>query len=200
MLASIHPLGERVRRNRWGLTVTAFAVGSLLAGMVVGALAGTLGIGLRAVPSRVLGVVALAGIAVAVLADVAPRRVRLPNWHRQVNEDWMERYRGWVYGAGFGLQLGAGFLTIITTAAVHLTFFFAILTRSPLGGALVGLTFGLVRGVSPVVTARTRDADALRRLHRRLERIRPAAQLATVAGMLGVGIATSFVLIAGAGA
>jgi hypothetical protein len=31
-----------------------------------------------------------------------------PSWQRQVDERWLTTYRGWVYGAGFGFQLGAG--------------------------------------------------------------------------------------------
>jgi hypothetical protein len=168
--------------------------------LAVGALAGALGVALRTLSGAAVVVLALAGVVIAFLADVVPRRVRLPDWHRQVNEDWMERYRGWVYGAGFGLQLGAGFLTIVTTAAVHLTFFLALLTRSPLGGALVGATFGLVRGISPLMAVRTRDTDSLRRLHQRLDRARSVARLATLVGMLGVGVATSMLLITRTGA
>lgn len=200
MLSSIHPLGERVRHNRWWLTVSAFALGSMLGGMVAGGLAGALGVPLRGLPDGAVVVVALVAVAIAILADAAPRRIQLPDWHRQVNEDWMERYRGWVYGAGFGLQLGAGFLTIVTTGAVHLTFLLALLTRSPLRGAVVGATFGLVRGLSPLVAVRTRDVDSLRRLHHRLDRARPIAQRATLVGMAGVGLATAMSLISRTGA
>ena len=31
---------------------------------------------------------------------------RLPSHTRQVNEAWLDEYRGWVYGGGFGWQIG----------------------------------------------------------------------------------------------
>jgi len=43
MLASIHPLGERARHNRWIVTVTAYVVASTLGGATLGAAAGSAG-------------------------------------------------------------------------------------------------------------------------------------------------------------
>ena len=43
MLSSIHPLGERARQGRWGRTVISFTIGSVVAGVLVGALLGGLG-------------------------------------------------------------------------------------------------------------------------------------------------------------
>ena len=44
-----------------------------------------------------------------------------PFFKRQVNEYWLGRYRAWVYGSGFGWQIGAGVTTYIMTAAVFVT-------------------------------------------------------------------------------
>ena len=55
------------------------------------------------------GVASGLSVRASILTDVGRRR--------QVNEDWMARYRGWAYGAGFGLQLGLGVVTIVTTAS-----------------------------------------------------------------------------------
>ena len=57
------------------------------------------------------------GLAIAAgILDLS----RLTPWtpRRQVNEDWIGRYRGWVYGAGFGAQLGLGFAVFVMTCAV----------------------------------------------------------------------------------
>jgi hypothetical protein len=43
MLSSISPLGERARATRWGTTVTAYLLGSLLGGLGLGALAALVG-------------------------------------------------------------------------------------------------------------------------------------------------------------
>src|SRR5436190_18791105 len=115
MLGSITPLGERSRGRRWGITVTAFALAAGAAGAALGAALGAAGglVDVSATPRT-----ALLGLAVAaaVVVDVVPG-VRAPGPRRQVNEAWLHRYRGWVYGAGFGLQLGLGVTTIVSTAA-----------------------------------------------------------------------------------
>src|SRR5205823_341731 len=55
MLASIHPLGERARGRRWGITVSAFIAGAGAAGASAGGLLGL----------AVLAVSAWAGLAIA---------------------------------------------------------------------------------------------------------------------------------------
>ena len=32
---------------------------------------------------------------------------------------WLGRYRSWVYGLGFGVQLGAGVTTVVVSSAVY---------------------------------------------------------------------------------
>jgi sulfite exporter TauE/SafE len=161
MLASIHPLGERARRSRWWLTTTAYVVGSVAGGAALGATAGAAGaaVGLSLPPW------ALAAVCVIT---VALDQVGVPSWHRQVNEDWLRRYRGWVYGAGFGFQLGLGVVTIVTTAAVYAVAVLAALSGSMAVGTIVGVVFGLSRALPVFAAAGVRQPDQLRRLHRRM--------------------------------
>src|SRR5436853_4483612 len=140
MLASITPLGERGRASRWVVTVAFFIAGSTFSAAALGAIAGGLGRltwpgsnGSGQAPLIVLAVVLLA----ATLADLGAGGLRTPSVRRQVNEDWLREYRGWVYGLGFGFQLGLGVTTIVTTAAVYATFAAAWLTGDPLLGAAV---------------------------------------------------------------
>ena len=109
MLSSITPLGERGRSQRWWLTASAFILGSAAGGAAVGALLGLLGGLLRNAGLRGVGLAALVVVlgVVALVFDGAGARLRLPRYGRQVNEDWMSSYRGWVYGLGYGVQLGA---------------------------------------------------------------------------------------------
>jgi hypothetical protein len=146
MLASISPLGERARGQRFGLTATAYVIGSIAGGALVGGLLGALGqLTLSGVPvtarAGILGLLAVA----AVLVDRRERRI--PSWHRQVNEDWLSEYRGWVYGLGFGFQLGLGVVTIVTTASVYLTWAAALLSGSTAAGLVIGVAFGLARAL-----------------------------------------------------
>ena len=100
MLASIHPLGERARGQSFVVTVAAYTVGSVVAAAALGAVLGALGAAVvRRRRRRASGSASSRGAAVlAALVDRSGRRI--PSWHRQVNEDWLTEYRGWVYGLG----------------------------------------------------------------------------------------------------
>ena len=57
---------------------------------------------------------------VAAASDARLGGFHLPFHSRQVNERWLDQFRPWVYGAGFGWQIGAGLVTYIKTAALYL--------------------------------------------------------------------------------
>lgn len=183
MLASITPLGERGRNQRWGITMAAFDTGSIAGGTVVGGLLGRLGgavLGSAPAATRLLalGLLLIAGLGL----DLRRGSRRLPSTRRQVNEDWLFRYRGWVYGAAFGFQLGVGVVTVVTTSAVYLTLAAALLTGSAAAGALVGGAFGLIRALPVLLTARVRRPGELIEFHRRLRAWdRPALRLVLAA-------------------
>jgi len=189
MLTSITPLGERGRGNRWVVTMTAYAVGSLLGGATTGLVLGAVGSLLPALPVLLLaGLVCLA----AAVADLGPWR--LPGGRRQVDEDWLTRYRGWVYGFGFGYQLGLGVVTVVTSAATYAVLALAVLTGSPAAGLALGAVFGITRAVPALVLGRARSHGELRVLATDLERRATLVAQAT-AGALAVGAA---VLLTGA--
>src|SRR6478752_5980449 len=130
MLASINPLGERARNHSFAVTAVAYTFGSTVAAACLGLALGALGAALLGgVGAAIRLAVLAAGALVAAALD--RRNGRIPSWHRQVNEDWLAEYRGWVYGLGFGVQLGLGVATIVTTAAVYLTWAAALLAASP---------------------------------------------------------------------
>jgi hypothetical protein len=196
MLASITPLGERGRQSRWGLTVTAFLIGATAAGAGVGALLGAAG-GLILGRSGGGGHARLAGLAAALLLAILLDVMRaVPGPRRQVNERWLDEFRGWVYGLGFGAQLGVGITTVVSSAATYVALLAAFLTGSALGGALVLGCFGLVRGITPLAAAHVRRPDQLIAMHARLDRWRaPAAHawpalMAAAFALAGAGIVT----------
>jgi len=192
MLGSITPLGERSRGRRWGITVTAFALAATAAGAVLGAVLGAAGglVGLSATTRT--GLLA-AAVAVAVAVDLVPG-LRAPGPRRQVNEAWLHRYRGWVYGAGFGLQLGLGVTTIVSTAAVYATGAAAVLAGSAAAGALVGGAFGLARAATLLAAGGVDEPGALATLDRRLaawERPARAAALVVEAALIALALAVA---------
>jgi len=180
MLASIHPLGERARDRRWSVTVVAYLLASTAAAAVLGGVLGGVGDLLPLDPgSTAFSLVALAAMALAF--DLRVGGLRLPTVHRQVDKDWLGRYRGWVVGAGFGAQLGLGVVTIVSTAAVYLTLALALLTGSATAGVAVGATFGIVRSMVILVVARVQRPDQLRRALRRVQAWRPLSERAGIA-------------------
>lgn len=192
MLSSIHPLGEAGRGQRWWLTVGAHIVASSVGGAVV-----TLALGLAGWAAAWAGLgttVRLALVAVVAAVAVGVDSRGWPRWlwrpHRQVNEDWMTTYRGWVYGGGFGLQLGMGITTIVTAATLYVLGAVAFALAAPGPAALVGLVFGAARGAT-VLSGRGIDApETLVAFHRRLQQRarwgRAAAVAADTAVLVGV--------------
>lgn len=186
MLASIHPLGERARRQRWGVTVAAYLAGTLVAAAAVGALLGAAG-GWLGLPGSLpaagpaLAAVALAGVAL----DLGVGGLAVPTIHRQVDEHWLELYRGWVYGAGYGVQLGLGVVTVVNSFTVYLALLLALAAGSGPAGLAIGGAFGAARGLVVFATADVRDPDHLRRLHRRLQSWDPASKRLAVAVQAG---------------
>lgn len=199
MMASITPLGERGRSNRWWRTASALTAGAVAGGWALGLASGALGRVAAAVatPGGTLedgpAAVLTAGVLVAAGA-VELGGWRPPTMRRQVDEDWLPRYRGWVYGGGFGVQLGVGLATTVTTAAVY-----ALVALAALSGATgdvavaqaAGGVFGLARALPVLAGARMRDPE---RLRRRLRRVAGAATASRVAAgsslcLLGMGAA-----------
>jgi hypothetical protein len=65
MLSSIHPPGERSRNSRWGLTLTAYLVASVVGGALMGSVAGGIGslMEVALAPSATAAVIARVGRA-----------------------------------------------------------------------------------------------------------------------------------------
>jgi hypothetical protein len=200
MLASISPVGEASRQQRWPVTVIAYLAGSVAGGLAIGTVAGAVGAGLAAVvggslpPTAVVVVLLVVGaLGLAVDQGLVPGR--LPSWRRQVDEGWLTAYRGWVYGAGFGFQLGTGVLTRIPTVATHLMLLAAVGTGSIPDGALVGTAFGLVRALPLLLARSLTDPVRLNRFHARMEgATRPVergARAAVLVSLVAAGAAVA---------
>ena len=197
MLGSITPLGERGRRSRWWLTVTAFVVASTAAGTLFGAALGAVG-ALPGLLSSTAALAVLAGALVVALAlDLGIAGLRLPTVDRQVDDRWLYEYRGWVTGVGFGFQLGLGVVTIVTTALTYVTFLAAALSGSAAAGALIGGLYGTVRGLGVLGSARVDSTERLVRLDERLRRWDAPIHRASLAvppvllALLAIGVASS---------
>lgn len=199
MMTSITPVGEMARQQRWSVTTAAYLVGSVVGGLAVGGLLGLVSVPVRSQVGVVGALVVLALAAAAgALADTG--RLPLPAWRRQVDERWLTTYRGWVYGAGFGLQLGAGVVTIVTSAATWVVMLAAALSGSLLAGAAIGGLYGLCRALPVLAFARVRTPAGLHRAMRRVEAWRaPAGHVATVAQAVVAVAAVAMIMERGGG-
>jgi hypothetical protein len=193
MLSTITPVGERGKGHRYGVTATWFVMGALGGGATVGAMLAvlTMATGRLSATPDVLGLVALGAALVAAASDAGVAGVRVPIHRRQVNERWLDRYRPWVYAAGFGWQIGTGLATYVTTVAVYLMMVLAVLTGRPLVALSVGAGFGLVRGLAVLLTRHLDSPPELIAFHRRFTRRGPAvARVVT-----GLELASAVVLL-----
>jgi hypothetical protein len=190
MLASITPLGERGRNAIWGTTVTAFVIGATAAGAALGAALATLGaiIVPPSVGAQVRLVALAAVLAAAVALDSIPRAV--PGPRRQVDERWLDEYRGWVYGLGYGAQLGLAVTTVVSSAGTYTALIAAVLAPAPAAGALIMGCFGAIRGLTLLAGARIRTPLQLLSMHRALGRWRSRVRWG------GVGVLSGILLVA----
>lgn len=196
MLSSITPFGEKARRHRYWVTAGWYLAGAVLGGATLGAVAAGLAAAVAAVgqvgPWAYATGAALA--AAGALVDAGAFGPVLPLIRRQVDDRWLAHYRPWVYGAGFGWQIGVGFATYLMTAGVVVVVGLGVLSGSPLMAWTLGVVFGLARGCTVFLTASATTAARLRSMHGRLETVGPAVRRA-VAGVQG-GVAAGLVVTA----
>jgi hypothetical protein len=202
MLSQIAPFTERARGQRYRVTAVFFVVGSVVGGATLG-VAVALGAAVLAAvdvsPDAALAVAAVAALLAAAV-DAGTLGARPPFFRRQVNEDWLPRYRGWLYGAGFGWQVGVGVATYIMTAAVFLTAALAMLTADPVAAFLIAVAFGLVRGLTVFLTARAQTPAQLQSFHRRFDAWGEPVRRAVIGVQVIAAIVAAAALAGGAGA
>lgn len=190
MLSSITPLGEQGRGHRYGATASFFLAGAILGGLTLGGAAAVAATGIAALklsPTFIAALAALAATA-AVLLDAGLGPLRFPVFRRQVNERWLDQFRSWFYGAGFGWQIGVGFATYIMTAAVGLTAVLAALTASWWMALAVGTVFGAARGMVILANRRATSPRSLVALHQRFDALEEPVRLACLASMASVAL------------
>jgi MFS family permease len=183
MLSTLTPLGERGRGTRFRTTAIWFVVGSVSGGAVLGLLGAGLAWAVSLSGGQHASLIAAlaAGLLIgSALVDLAVGGRRAVGHHRQVNERWLDHYRPWVYGAGFGFQIGSGLFTYVTTAGVYLVVALGALEGRPIVALALGLTFGLVRGLAVWLGRTVTSPEDLRRVHARLARLEPASRLTVV--------------------
>jgi len=202
MLSTLTPLGEAGRGRRYGPTAAWFVIGALSGGLTLGLVMAGLAALVAAVhiSAAVAGSLGLAACLVAAASDGRLAGFSVPVHHRQVNERWLDGYRAWVYGAGFGWQIGAGLATYITTAAVYLAMVLAALSADPWAALAVGALFGAVRGLAVLLGGSLTTPAALHAFHRRFAALENPVAVAVIVLETLAGLALAVALWAPAAA
>lgn len=194
MLSQITPMGERARGFRFGFTATWFVAGAVIGGAMLGAFMAVLAliasaVGLTAtVAAGIAAVVAITGAA----SDAHVLGFGPPFLKRQVNEDWLGLYRSWLYGLGFGWQIGTGITTYMMTTAVVVTVALGALTASPLAALALGTLFGFARGIAVLLGARITSPAALADFHRRFDALGATVRRTVIAVQVAISITAAW--------
>ncbi|MET0275263.1 MAG: hypothetical protein ABW211_00290 [Acidimicrobiia bacterium] len=197
MLSQITPVGEASRGNRYSRTAIWYLLGSVVGGLTLGAAMALMALIVHALHASATVALAIAAGA-ALLGAVVDSGVlgfAPPFFLRQVNEDWLGKYRAWLYGSGFGWQVGAGVATYIMTAAVFVTIAFGALGASPIGALALGGLFGFARGSTVFLTARARSTPELFAIHRRFDALGEPVRRAVIVVQCLVAIVAAAIAI-----
>jgi hypothetical protein len=125
------------------------------------------------------------------VADAGLFGIRVPYHRRQVNELWLDDYRPWVYGGGFGFQIGAGFATFIMTSALVVLVAMAALTGNPLMALALGTLFGFCRGLGVLPGARLTTPAQLADFHTRFDAKSAASRRLVIVAECFVAVAAA---------
>jgi|GEM_PF-5023149 len=155
----------------WTIHTATSAAGGFITGLIIslagsaafGGLRGSLELPQSQVGSRTFGYALVTAVgAAAAVNDLGLVSLHLPYLHRQVQRHWIYTLPLVVTVAGFGLQLGAVFLTYVPFASAYVIALLGGFIGKPLlGAALLGIC-GASRALPLAVTgtALSRNCDA----------------------------------------
>lgn len=178
-------------RPRYFLAVLIHAFSATLAAAAFGALLGLAG-GMLGAPWGRAGAAAVIVIAgLYLLRETTGLPVPTLDRKRQVPDWWRTFYSPPVTVALYGAGLGIGFLTFLGHGTLVVVVALAVAAGSPGVGIALLAPFGLVRGLSVLITARARDEEGPALIVSRLSDIAARTRWARVANAtacLAVGL------------
>ncbi|MEO8424300.1 MAG: MauE/DoxX family redox-associated membrane protein [Actinomycetota bacterium] len=155
-------------RARWLGALALHTLGATGTAALFGAGLGWIGAALDA-PWQRPGLLALAALsALYALGALTRLRLPVPQLRRQV-PDWWRTFFGRPFAAVlYGAGLGIGFMTYLSNGTLVVVAFAAAASGRPMVGAVVVGPFGLVRGLSAIVSWRSITQEQSRALVDRL--------------------------------
>jgi hypothetical protein len=198
MLSQITPMAEAGRGRKFEHTAGWFVAGALIGGLTLGSVIAGAAVVVAAAGVSNTTAVALVAAGAFVSATVDARLLGFgpPFVCRQVNQDWLLNYRSWVYGGGFGWQIGAGVTTYVMTAAVPLMIVIGALGANASAAVAIGAVFGFVRGLAVLMGARLRAPATLTEFHRRFDALAEPVRQSVIGVQLAVAVAAAWTVAA----
>jgi hypothetical protein len=183
---------EKARGGGLGLSFATFAVSSSVAGALVGAGSALIGDWLAQLPvarSALLSLVFATSflyIAESLPSRGLPRPIGLS---RQVSAGTWLRHSLPKTTALWGFQLGLGFTTRVNSWSFWVMAAALAYLGNPALGGLVGMTYGLMRGLQPTVTnlARSSGITDEHEVTDRLRIVDKTFRISGITGVLGLG-------------
>ena len=171
MVETIVPVVHGDSRRRYVASVALHTLGATLAAGAFGALLGGIGLLLGA-PWGLAGAALVAVLSLIYAArEGIGLRVPLPCRRRQVPQWWRTFFSPPVAAFLYGLGLGVGFLSFLTYGTYVAVSMAALAIGDPGLGALLLAPFGLARGVSVLLAARTSTSEGAAAVVDRLESV-----------------------------
>lgn len=159
MVETITPVVHGGRRSRWGIVLALHVVGAAAAAAAFGSALGAVG-SLLGAPWGAAGIGVVGGLAALYLArEALGVPVPVPQLRRQVPDWWRTFFSFGPAAFLYGVGLGIGFLTFLAHGTFVVVSAAAVASGRPLLGAALLAPFGLARGLSALVTVRTRTSE-----------------------------------------
>ena len=153
MVSTISPVVYRssnLKRSGWLIAAATYTLGSVIGGILAGALFGlagnllTLLLGAhRNIFPLLVGLIAI-GYALHELSLVS---LPHPQRKRQVPAHWRYKFHPYITAGLFGLLLGTGFTTFIPATTYYILCLAVILYGSPMMGVLIFAIYGIARSL-----------------------------------------------------
>lgn len=148
MVETVAPVVYGEKRSRYRLALLLHILAAGFAAALVGALAGAVGMVLRA-PWGAGGLIAVAAAGgLYAFRELSGLPVPVPDRHKQVPLWWRTFYSPTVAGTLYGLGIGVGYLTYLSFGTYFVVTIAAAATGDPLLGAALTAPFGFGRGLS----------------------------------------------------